>query len=306
MNLSIEEKAKLVLTRGGILRVLFLRNTDVCYAIICETKTYNKLKKESPVNSEYLDILREVSFDFNDKNIIGYDCFDLPPNIIFSDFFPDAPLVKTVGEDFLLHDEAYIKKVIETIDSLKARYISNYISHLERYYVGTEDNLKDLLLIRFYPQIVSYDNREQVLELVKTSIADNYHNLEIDGGQLIPALAELGATTNNILNTTDSRAIEAVRHQWVKLIQQERDNAKESIKIVRQQWVGLRQQWIEKDTEQLDANQLDDQQLQQFSEYEDMLDDINGDIVKTCNSVKEIISTWPAILQPQPWYIYEN
>lgn len=294
MNLSIEEKAKLVLTRGGILRVLFSKNNDTCYAIVCETKTFIKLKEKSPVDSPYLDILREVSFDFNDKNIVGYDCFDLPPNIIFSDFLPDAPLVKAVGENFLLNDDTYIKKITELIDSIKARYTSNYISHLERYYIGTEDNFKDLLLIRFYPQIVPCNNREQVLELVKTSIADNYHNLEINGCQLIPALAELGATTNSIFNTTDSYALDAVKHQWFKLIQQERDNVKENIEM-------LRQQWIEKNTDQ-----LDEQYLQQFSEYENMLDNVNEDIVKTCSNVKEVISAWPAILQPQPWYIYED
>ena len=294
MNLSIEEKAKLVLRRGGILRVLFSKNNDTCYAIVCEAKTFTKLKGKPLIDSPYLDILREVSFDFNDKNIVGYDCFNLPPNIIFSDFLPDAPLVKAVGENFLLNDDAYIKEITELIDNIKARYTNNYISHLERYYIGTEDNLKDLLLIRFYPQIVPCDDREQVLELVKTSIADNYHNLEINGTQLIPALAELGATANNILNTTNSRTLDAVKRQWFKLIQQERDNTKENIEM-------LRQQWVVKNTDQ-----LDEQYLQQFSEYENMLDTINRDIVKICNNVKEVISSWPAILQPQPWYIYED
>lgn len=292
--MTLVEKAKLLLVRGVVLRILYKNPAKLnVYAMVCTKEFYNKIKSPLPLQCEYVDIFRKTKFEFPDETLIGFDCIDMPQGLFFADFLEDSLITNKFGLNFLFDNNEYIEKITNTVNTKEAEYIQYFIYHLEKYYTGNDDDIKDLLSIRFYPLSIAYSNRDDALEKVKNSISDQYHILEENGKPIIPALTQLGATTNDILQTNNENIIKAIKSQWYKMVSQERDIALENLE-------NLRHEWVEANT----GNEED--AFEQFKEYKQMLLDINDSIVSNCKTVPDIIKTWPVAIQPQPWYVYED
>lgn len=285
--MTISNNTELLLDNGAMLSVLYRGKNikDLCVLSI-ETEFYKELGFKTSVDSKYLDVLRDRPLFIERLNITGFDCIDMPPNIWFQDFLPESPLIKKFGEKFLKNSKDYKDRIVTAIRAKKAQFTERCITFLERFNLQNSENIQDLLLIRFYPAKPVFTSNDKLLEAVKDNIFDAYHTVGENGTELIPALVELGGSTNSIALTDNKEVLQAVKNQWFNLIKYERDVFLKNLNS------------IKKETEQTQESQL------QFEEYEALLQNIDRIAIDNCQTVTEVIKVWPAVMQPQPWYVY--
>lgn len=282
------DKAMSLLDHDVMLRLLYETSSNlIMYAIVCKHSFYSFLKGSTNTVAEYFDVLREQKFCLPESSkVIGFDCFKLPQGTSLNDISNNSNSFK------LRNNQEYINQLIATIDTLKADFISNLIYHLEDYHHNNGDTVNELLTIRFYPNSVGASTFEETLKLAKDSIIYNYHIFTELGHSIVPALKRLGATTNLIIDETSPPIITAIRKQWLNIIYKERDIMLKNIQTLAQEYK-LQQP-------------ADTDYIEQFEDFKKLLINLDVSPIHTCSTIKQIISFWPAIMQPQPPFVYGN
>ena len=110
----------------------------------------------------------------------------------------------------------------------------------------------------------------------------------------IAALHKVGVSANQIDNT-NTRFIAALKHAWFSLIVEERE------KLL----LDLTQQLNELNDLKEDEITINESRIQ-ILEYIDLLKQINFNCLEPLTTVREIISFWPSLMQPTPYYLYEG
>lgn len=288
----VHDSIKMLLEHGVLLQVIFgTKDEKVFYTLTCETSFYKELGFKTNVITKYIDILRDLPFYVEGLTLHGYDCINLPAGIRSEDFKPNSFMQKTFGQKFLKTSNEYKLNITDTIKMRKAEFVERCITFLDRFNLENRANRKDLALLMFYPDQPNFSSADKLLDAIKTNIVDTYHLLGEKGVGIIPALTEIGISTNSILECSNSEIINAVKNQWFNLIQYEKTLEQQRINSIK--------------NNMLLENSYTADHLNQFEEYNFMLMNIKKSTIDKCKTVKEVIAFWPAILQPQPWYVYE-
>jgi len=290
--MTAHERTRLLLSHGAPLQVIFNGDNDkTFYTLACDTAFYKELGFKTNVTAEFIDVLRDIPFSFDNLIIQGFDCMDMPVGVRFEDFIPGSFMQKTFGEKFLKSSNNYINAITETIKKKKADFIDRCILFLDRFNLANESNCDDLVNLMFFPYKPVFSNKNDQLNAINKNITDMYHLVSEKNVNIIPALVEIGVSTNSILECNRPEIINAVRNQWFNLIQSEKNLEQLRVNSIRDNMLA--------------ENNCTADYLNQFSEYDSMLKNIDRNAIDSCKTIKDIIATWPAILQPQPWYVYE-
>jgi hypothetical protein len=299
---NTHEQTKLLLSNGAILQVIFNgKDNKVFHTLACETAFYKKLGFKTNVIDRFIDILRDIPFSFDKLTLHGFDCIGLPPNIMFEDFLPNSFMQKTFGKEFLKSSEDYTTGIIDKIKTKKAEFADRCILFLDRFNLQNDSNCDDLAALMFYPHKSVFPDKDSQIQAIKNNIIDLFHLMSEKDARILPALIEIGISTNSILECDDKAIVDMVKNQWFNLINYEKNMEQQRIKSIRDNFL------LENKHTANNLNQSDilADYLNQFEEYNSMLMNINRDAINDCKTIKEIIAIWPAVLQPQPWYVYE-
>lgn len=286
------------LTDKGILVKLIYLDKDKTkrFKYLISGKWLNYLEIQEKVSEDIIDVSLNIPYNYDDvSTIIGFDFLDFPENVLMNDLLNPSESFKELGDDFLKLHESYIFNLKKNILNIKLEIEK----HFETFLYGTEnlnsESLKDIYILRFYPEKIN-DDVEFTYKKLKDDIVNkyficndqntNYNN----GGSTIPAFKFLGISDKNI-NNTDKVFIEALKRRWFQLIQYEKENIYEKLKNV-------------------DELELSEEEMLEYNEelklYKEELNLIKNDLMNDLKTVKEIISYWPDIMQPKPFFVYED
>jgi hypothetical protein len=298
------DTAKTVLHCGALIAIHYndggdvIKRTTVCSrSLAAAVGICNKIK------GEYIDIILEEEFVF-DKNIVGIEYIGVPAGLTLSDLTEKTTINQQFGSQFLLNDTEYLHKIKECFDSERSNYINFYLSQIEPYNTGTASIVTDLYFLRFYPKIPSNQTKEELIKEVEEDVKVKYKILQEDAQPVMRVINMFGLSNKAFANT-DPEFIAAVKRLWFNLM------TTEANKYL--QLLGNQQARFELDLAHYDAvpytraiSQTDLMHyIYQIKEIKELVLTLAPSMLDKCSTVRDIFSTWPGFLQPQPVYIDE-
>jgi len=298
------DTAKTVLHCGALIAIHhgdsenIIKRTTVCSrSLAAAVGICDKIK------GEYIDIILEEEFIL-DKNIVGIEYIGVPTGLTLSDLTEKTTLNQHFGDQFLINDKEYIRTIKECFNSERSDYINFYLSQLEPYQASCESIIADLYFLRFYPKKIGNIAKEELIKEVEKDIKVKYKILQENKQRIMRVIAKLGLN-NRAFTNTDPEFIAAVKRVWFSLISTE---ANKYLLLLGDQKIRFELDVIHYDKLQY-ANTISLNDLyfyiSQIKEIERLTKELNISILDNCNTVREILSTWPGFIQPQPVYIDE-
>lgn len=279
-----------LLSKGLCLKILFIdkQNTHN-FVYLLNSNFINKLNihDKKLKENKIIDICLDKKFSFKNKTPYSIEYIS-PPN----NFDP----LKIEDLD-LFNDKEYSIKIISEIIDIKIlfnEYLSSYKINVENI---NEIIDKDQVILSTFPHHKNYFNN---FKKFKNKIIKKYFNLytniqKQDDNHLDFKLLEtfnfLGINIRN-KNITDSIFINALRTKWNSIIKEYK--------------IKLYNNLI---SENFLCNILDDEKqefLEELSLFKLELDKDDMEILNKFKTIKEIISYWPTILTPIPFFVYDE
>lgn len=300
--MNLLDIAKAVMNKGLIVKFVVKTNNkqDNNFYVVAQSKWLKKFKIdcEHPDDS-YVDVVldKPINVDEIEPALIEY--IGAPENVSIEDLINPSETFKKLGDNFLEANKHYMYKAMKTILNLKLTFKEYMDYYIENFETDDFNSIKDVYCLRFYPKKITGETKEEVRkELINDLTVKYFTHSAPDFGlptenALIPALQILGTATSNIFNI-DPDFINAVRNQWKHLINKEKNK---TIKDLEAQL-----KTIEKYTSEEEKAETSEQ-IQEMIKLLNELSLASLDDIKT---VAGIISYWPEIMQPAPFYVFEG
>lgn len=242
--------------------------------ILNDYNLYNKkLKPDIP-----FDIIRNKKFSFKDKEIFMIKYIGLPENYI-------------LGDDLNQNGE-YLNNLITFILDQKINF--------SKFMTKFSSKNQNQIIITTYPNhddYLKHIKNKNKNKLIEKYLSLEYEQHEIDNSsnnrdvKLLNSLKFLSIDIKNE-NVTDPIFINALRSKWIELIN---NHKKEIINKLT--------------TESVMSNMSETEKEEYLIELKIFKKELKKDIspeVNKLNSLKEIISYYPTILYPTPYYVYDQ
>jgi hypothetical protein len=292
--MTLKDTVKTLLKKGLIIKLVFTDKEIKRFCTVMNGKWINILNIQLPVdNDKVYDVYTGdvVDVDKIDIDIIEY--VSAPSNILLQDLITPSAAVESLGDDFLKQHEEYITSARKHLLGLKLAFKQAIDEFMQPFGELPEQDLKDRYFLIFYPQRLNTNGETR--KMVEQHIKERYFIYNgtytapaVKGVSTIHALALLGICDEN-LSITDSEYIDALKRQWFKLIDNEKQAVLSKLNTLREF-----------------ANDDEHDLLEEIDEYEAILDSIDIDMLNNLDTVKDVISFWPEALQPRPYFIYED
>jgi hypothetical protein len=299
--LTLNEIVKKVLTKGIVVRLVFPHKGKNNYVVIAQKKWLDTFGFATNfAEDDIIDVILERKFDVDSIKISLIEYIGAPKDITLEDLISPSPSFQQLGDDFLLTNKGYIDNIKSTIAKLKLNFKEYKSYHIDSYEQLNLEQMREVYYLRFFPSTVDDKNRDEILITIKNDVQEKFFLHSEQNGNLpnlltiVPSLYVLGIDSNQIDNE-DARFINALKCRWFDLIDGERR------KIINDLNVQLDK------LNDIDASdECIEESKKQTLEYLSLLKNINIDCLNEHKTVKDIISYWPAIMQPMPSYIYES
>jgi len=303
--MDLKALAAKALARGILLRIIYRTNSStVSWALVCGRDLVNKTKIGTQIQGDFVDLIREKEFIL-DKDVLGFDYISLPQGTNYQDIFGQTAITQKFGEMFLLQEASYIESIKKAIAAEYSNYISFYTSQVDLYENCSEDVINDLFYIRYYP-VRENITREELIKRIKTEVLEKYHICRDDEAHPLAVLKYFGLS-NSALKNNDSSFICSLKKAWFDLMKK---HAK--ITLINLSTELARYELEFQNFEKLQSvyggiftKEDISSFIHQFKEYKKMLDGLDISILDKCVTTEDVLSTWPAIIQPQPFLIDE-
>jgi hypothetical protein len=290
--MEFKELVKRVLSKGAVIKYDYTEGSATKYKIICSKDLLPYLDIPITSDAPYYDVILDTEFDIENKSSSGISYIDMPQNIHLPDLISNNEF--PFNKPFLMENKHYIASIKNTLANYKAKFISHCLDLIEPYQTASESILDDLYFTRWYPAKREDMCRQELLTLIQKDITEKYFIVLETNEPILPAFIKLGLT-NTALNNNNEDFVSAVKRLWYNLVITERNTAINNIE--------------NKKAELLADKNLGESDIifykEQYDLYAQMLNSISFDLIGKCTTVKEVITTWPAVLQPQPWYVYD-
>jgi hypothetical protein len=293
--MQLASLAATLLERGVIIKLYYSDGLIQKFITICSNKHANLFGIEQ-CEGDYIDIILGTSVDINQYNLEMLEYQLLPPGVYIEDLTKNVGLTLRYGQDFLLQDESYVEKIANFIKLQKAQYISYLLEILEPCQNVNQELLKSSYTIRFHKKASIDLTTETIVSKIKKDAIEKYFIARYNKEYILPGLKQIGAT-NDILNTDDSQIIDAVKNLWYYEIDKQKQNALIYIDQTLQDLIANSKNLAEEERQEY---------ILQSAEYRKAIVDINEKIFDNCKNIRDILSTWPEILYPLPWFAYGN
>jgi len=275
--------------RGIIIKISFINNGIAIFRTVCNSKHADLFGLKGS-DSEFTDIITEQPVEFDENSVTCLEYLYVPKHIFLDDFEKNTEYTNLFGEDFLIKSKHYIETTTKKIQEERARFIMYSSEQLEPCNRFSNDLLDDYYYMKFYPEKRDNISREIVYDKIKEDIIKKYFLIkDSDNRKIKGAFRRLGIT-NAAEQINDPDYINAFKNIWYSLIEEQKE-----------------EQLLQLDTAKqniLKAEGVDKEDfLQQCDILELMIKQIDKTVLLGCNSISEIIKTWPSYLQPEPYYI---
>lgn len=298
---TLNEIAKKVLNKGIVAKVIYDFKGRKNYVMLAQKKWLDVFGIETDFrDNDIIDAILEKKFELDKIEVLMIQYVEAPKNITLEDIVSPTPAFAKLGDNFLMHNKEYIKNISKALITTKLEFKDNLNYHISNYKNLNLEELKEIYYLRFFPLTVDNKNKEEILALIEKDVTERFflHN-EIGNTvssiqTTIPALYKIGVSANQVDNT-DARFIAALKRAWFLLIVEERE------KIL----IELSSQLKALNNLQEEESVLNESRIQ-ILEYIDLLKKINPYCLDSFKTVKEIISYWPLLMQPTPYYLYES
>lgn len=301
---TLNEIVKKVLNKGIVVKVIFAHKERKNYVMLAQKRWLDVFDIETEANfanDDIVDVVLNRKIDLDKLEVLMIQYVEAPKNVTLEDIVTPSLSFAKLGNDFLKSNKEYIKNVSKAILTLRLDFNENLNYHLSRCRNLKINELREIYYLRFFPLTVDHlSKEEEVLTLIKNDVVERFflHNElgdTISSVQItIPALYKIGVSANQIDNN-NIRFIKALKRAWYDLIVEEREKLLIELTTQLEKLNNLKE---DKDT-------IDESRIQ-IIEYIDLLKEINEDLLESLTTVKEIISFWPPLMQPTPYYLYEG
>jgi len=299
---TLIEIATTVLKKGLIVKFVVPSKDkqDNKYYVTAQSKWLKLFNIESKhPDDAFVDIVLDRVVDVSSfaPTIIEY--VSAPEHVSIEDLIAPSETFKKLGDDFLASNKQYLHKATKAILSLKLAY-EEYMNYYTESFKDLDfNNMKDVYCLRFYPKKIQGETQTEVYNSLIEDLTVKYftHSAPDFGlpteNALIPAMQMLGKSTSNIFNV-DPDFANAIRNQWGLLILKERDK---SVADLNKQLEVLEKYTSLEEKEETTA---------QVKEMIELLKGVSVEPLKKITTVAGIISYWPEIMQPTPFYVFEG
>lgn len=267
------------------------------FVYLLKGKWLNLLKEFEEVNDDdtiNVSLHEPFILDENIKiDIIEYVNF--PDNVMLEDILDPSDTFKQLGDDFLKNHKDYLEKLKNFISDIKEELQNVYIEKLGEYKDLNDDIIRDLLILRLYPEKPLFEKEcfinlknDITKKYFKYNSRENFSQRIVESSIL--AFKMFGISEKN-LNVSDMVFIDALKRRWYSLIEKEKNIMHQN--LLKMQDLDLTEEEREEYKEEVE-------------EFKDELDKIIDENMKNLKTAKEVISYWPDILQPKPTFVYED
>jgi hypothetical protein len=279
-----------LLSKGLCLKVLFTdKENKHNFVYLLNSNLINKLDlhDEKLNENDIIDICLDKKFSFKNKTPYSIEYISPPDNF-------DTLKIEDLD---LFNDEEYLIKITCEILDIKVLF-NNYLSSYKIDFKNINKNLdKDQVILSTFPYHENYFNN---FKEFKNKIIKKYFSLYVNDKnqnddhldfKMLNSFIFLGINIKN-KNITDSIFINALRNKWNSIIKEYK------IKL----YDGLNSKDFLCD--------ISDDEKQEFLEelalFKLELDKDDMEILNEFKTIKEIISYWPTILTPIPFFVYDE
>lgn len=294
--MELHEQLLTCLEEGLLISATYEKDKILYYCFLAKASTLKFLHINClHSDNEVVDICLDSAVDINNLPITKLDFFCMPVGVLLSDLIDANSSMKRLGKGFLLKSEEYVKDLKQLIVKIKL----NYKEYLEDNLIADNfslenQNFLDTFLLKMYP-IIKHPTKETIQnykdKIINEYFLDNFTNVEnnnIDQQSTIDALSILKVPDRNF-DVTDPEYICTVRRQWFNIIKTHKLDFLNELYSV-------------------DKSKLDEEELKEFDSEinilnEEMENDINNEL-QNKNTIEEIISYWPQLIQPLPTFVY--
>lgn len=271
------------LERGLLLRVLYSDNKKRMFKIIGKSKWLKKYKLKC-VEGDIIDILRQKPTTL-DNTIDTIEYLFMPKNFNLRYFLNTQETIDN-------HKEL-LTGTLEKLSNILLSY-NEYKNILIRDLKQLSfKEIKDEFFVRFYPAKLLSRNKKQAINEIENDIIEKYFIIghDIKEHNTIPACTRIGLS-HLLVDTSDSQLVASCKRKWFNVIEFEKNNLISTLQL---QLKKTRKRKLKNKSKAIN----------QLKQYIKLLQRINIRSMRHCNTIKDIISFWPDIMQPAPPYIYE-
>jgi len=281
--------AKTLLKKGLLLKIYYTNNKNVKkYVYLLNGNMINLVNPNVKLNKNKIyDICLQKGFSLskNIPEIIEYICI---PKDITIDFLLKCKI------NYLKNNTEYVKELKEKYFWLKSILEYYYKEQLWEFKNLTDDEIFDLCVLRFYPK--KFKKTKNMYQKIKNDIDEKHficdHQDDITDASVstIPAFKLFGISDKN-LDVDDVYFVNSLKNRWYTLIQNQK---KEIIQKL-------------KDTDVSFLNKNEQKEYNnEINLFQNELDLINFNSLSNLKTAKDVIKYWPDVLQPSPYFLYED
>lgn len=291
----LNEIAKKCLDYGFLLRLFYQdeKSGKLKYCCVIKGDWFNKLNViENKVSKNCVyNICLDKSLNLSEIIVSQIDYVNAPSGIDVHDITSPSAAFKKLGKDFMSKSAEYMSELKTNVIKLKL----NYNDFLKENFLLEEQEFnsdaKDLCLLKFYPKVKKITKKD--FNHFKKQLIEEFFTIKRDNEttqfqQKIPAL-EMFGISEDLLLCKDSLLIDALKRQWNKLIEQNKNEFLTKINDI-------------------DKTVFEPDELEEFeAEAQALKKEIERTTFNSLSNlqdVKSIISFWPEILQPNPYFVY--
>jgi hypothetical protein len=291
----LQDIAKKCLDHGFLLRLIYQDNATnkIKYCCVIKGNWFNKLKvQKEDISSDIIyDICLEQPFNITNIDIKQIDYVNAPEGIDIQDLTSPSESFKKLGKEFLENSETYMEGLKTNIVKLKLNY-NDFLK--ENFLLNNQEfnsDAEDLCILKLYPKVNKITKskfKQFKQELIEEFFTLNKNTEDQTTIERTPAL-EMFNMCETLLDCSDPILLNALKRQWIKLIEVHKIEFLNKINNI-------------------DKSVFEPEELEEFeSEAQILKQEIEKTTLSSLsnlNTVKSVISFWPEILQPNPYFVY--
>jgi len=283
--MSLNSLISAIVEKGIVLRILFNKNKKRHFRYVTTGRwahLYGGVQSEDP----YVDALLHASTTLED-NIDTIEYVFMPAGFNLRWFLTQSNDITEVKELF----ESTKNKFTDIRNDFNS-YMHSHIHELQQYNFKT---LKDEYFIRNYPENTTAKNAKQLLDIIKQDIINKYFIIGSNTDEIytLPACTRIGLAFEHF-KSNDVALIKCCKRKWFDVIKLETHNLigrlNYEIKLIKKN----------------KKIKNKDKAVKQLKLYIKMLQGVNRHCLKNCDSIEDILSFWPSLMQPKPIFVYDR